>query len=147
MDGNHSGARLTRNVDGTHAGVDGIPSGAQLAGENDGTNAGVDGSLGGADTAVQQQVLLKDVDQAGESIGVRQKAKGRAAKGIKIQLKDNPYTAQDFVDQGTSCKLCKIEWEENNSNKWWSFKTHQAFPQGASIQDQRNIFTHSWEQG
>lgn len=47
MDGNHSGAQLTRNVDGTHAGVDGIPSGAQ------------------------------------------------PAKGIKIQLKDDPYTAQD----------------------------------------------------
>ena len=80
MDGNHSGAQLTRNVDGTHAGVDGIPSGAQLAGEMDGTNAGVDGSLGGADTAVQQQVLLKDVDQAGKSSGVRQKAKCMLAK-------------------------------------------------------------------
>ena len=95
MDGNHSGAQLTRNVDGTHAGVDGISSGAQLAGEIDGTNAGVDGSLGGADTAVKQQVLLKDVDQVGKSSGVRQKAKGRPAKGIKIQLKDNPHTAQD----------------------------------------------------
>ena len=60
-------------------------------------------------------MLLKDVDQAGKSGGVRQKAKGRPAKGIKIQLKDNLYTAQDFIDQGISCKLCNIEWEENNS--------------------------------
>ena len=118
MDGNHSGAQLTRNVDGTHAGVDGIPIGSQLAGEIDETNAGVDGSLGGADTAVQQQVLLKDVDQAGTSSGARKQAKGRPAKGITIQLKDNPCTAQDFIDQGISSKLCKIEWGENNSKKW-----------------------------
>ena len=45
MDGNHSGAQLTRNVDGTHAVVDGIPSGSQLAGEIDGTTAGMMGAL------------------------------------------------------------------------------------------------------